>query len=71
MIHSPVERPGRNGFRGQVGLATAMTLWLQGCAGESIVQDGRARASIIVPSGAPVEVMRAAKELQTDRKSVV
>lgn len=65
MIHSPVERPGRNGFRGQVGLATAMTLWLQGCAAESIVQDGRARASIIVPSGAPVEVMRAAKELQS------
>jgi len=37
---------------------------LQGCV-ESIVADGRAGASIIVPANAPVEVTRAAKELQT------
>ena len=37
---------------------------LQGCT-EMIVHEGRTRASIIVPKDAPVEVVRAAKELQT------
>ncbi len=37
---------------------------LQGCT-EMIVHDGKTRATIIVPKDAPVEVVRAAKELQT------
>lgn len=44
-------------------LVAAAAVLLQACT-EAIVTDGRAGASIIVPASAPVEVMRAAKELQ-------
>ena len=45
------------------GLVGALAVLLQACT-EAIVTDGQAGASIIVPISAPVEVMRAAKELQ-------
>ncbi len=48
----------------RLALAMVMASLLQGCT-ETIVTDGRPGASIIVPASAPVEVMRAAKELQT------
>ncbi|MEO8499686.1 MAG: DUF4838 domain-containing protein, partial [Vicinamibacteria bacterium] len=44
-------------------LAGLATLVLAACQ-ESIVRDGHPDASIILPKGAPVEVVRAAKELQ-------
>ncbi|MBK5255503.1 MAG: DUF4838 domain-containing protein [Vicinamibacteria bacterium] len=40
-----------------------MALLFQACT-ESIVQDGHATSAIVVPKDAPVEVLRAAKELQ-------
>ena len=40
------------------------SLFLLAACQESIVRDGRAGASIVVPADAPVEVVRAAKELQ-------
>ncbi|MEO5761109.1 MAG: DUF4838 domain-containing protein [Vicinamibacteria bacterium] len=46
------------------GAAFIVALLLQACT-EVIVQDGRPSASIIVPKDAPVEVIRAATELQT------
>lgn len=47
----------------RAGLTVISTLALAACE-ESIVRDGRASACIIVPKSAPVEVVRAAKELQ-------
>ncbi len=44
-------------------LLLLLTLLLQGCT-ELIVQDGKTRASIILPKDAPLELERAAKELQ-------
>ena len=48
----------------RLSLLSVTALLLQACT-ETIVTDGQAGASIIVPAAAPVEVMRAAKELQT------
>lgn len=45
-------------------IAFLSVLLLQGCT-EMFVHEGKTRASIIVPKDAPVEVTRAAKELQT------
>lgn len=45
-------------------LLLLLAVFLQGCT-ELIVQDGKTRASIILPKDAPVELQRAAKELQT------
>ncbi|MBP6703020.1 MAG: DUF4838 domain-containing protein [Vicinamibacteria bacterium] len=46
------------------GILCLLALGLAGCT-EMIVRDGRPEASIIVAKDAPLEVMRAARELQT------
>ena len=48
----------------RLGLMASITCLLQACTA-SIVENGRAQATIVVQQDAPVEVLRAAKELQT------
>ena len=50
--------------RRRLGVFLVIALGLQGCT-ETIVRDGSATSSIIVPDNAPVEVLRAARELQS------